>query len=186
MKTIKIFITIAIVAITGNMSAQIIDTNKPQNSTIPTLEDFKKDFPKAYSNLDTSLIQNNKGDIVTSLKDLSNLDFFTLPVIINNNVVGRVYQSKGNISYVDYSNYKKEVKLNILRNDKSKTSFTSNMLYNSKDKTYSIDNNGQNRTWCEIGCTLGGIAIAISDGPLPVLDILAVATTAACVAGCNE
>jgi len=40
--------------------------------------------------------------------------------------------------------------------------------------------------WCKVSCTVGAMAIAASDGPSPLMDILAIAYQVSCLAACIE
>ena len=47
----------------------------------------------------------------------------------------------------------------------------------------SVSGNG---FWCKASWTIGAMAIAASDGPSPLMDVLAIAYQVACLADCEQ
>ncbi len=194
MKILKNYISILVILLTViNVNAQknddlftqggtiIIDTTNPRNSTIPTLDDFRTNFPTLYKNLDTRFIQNAKGDRVTSLSELSRIVYFTLPAVKKGEVVGRLFSHNGNVQYLDLKNYKKVIDVSIVSGGGLST-FSAVTKLDTRKNVYTV--NVQNRGWCEVSCAIGTIAIAASDGPSPLMDILAVAYAVSCLNDC--
>ncbi len=66
-------------------------------SEIEVLSEFGKQFPKEYSNLEIKNMQNREGNIITNLKNLNPQDYFTIPIIENNKVIGRIFSNKGKV-----------------------------------------------------------------------------------------
>ncbi len=60
-------------------------------------------------------------------------------------------------------------------------------IYDPKTDSYLIANSSNaTNGWCEVACTLGAMAIAASDGPVPIMDALAIAYGIACLADCQN
>lgn len=191
MKHLKQIITVVALAIFMLISCsenELMDSSQEKTislKSILSLNNFKELYPKEYNLLNTEYIQNNTG-IIKSSNELKDLNYFTLPTMIDNNVVGRLLYYNGETQYIDFSNYKNEVTIHIITKDKFKSSVTIPTVYNSKNDIYEISEH-QNRGWlCGVGCTLATMAIIASDGPLPLMDIIAVAFYGVCMADCLE
>jgi hypothetical protein len=145
---------------------------------------FKTNFPNLSSKIGLNNIQKVDIDIVTT-KETSTKGV-TFPVIDNNIVIGRYIglsdESKG--IYFDLSDYTKK----IIAYDANNPSvhLVINMIYNPTNGNYEPSLSSMKSYWCEIGCCLGAMAIAASDGPSPLMDILAASYCAACILECNE
>ncbi len=178
--------TLALVMLVSfNVNAQDLKENTIILKSISSLNNFKEQYPKEYNLLNTEYIQNDEG-IIESSNELKGLNYFTIPTMIDNNVVGRLLYYNGETQYIDFSNYKNEVIIHIITKDKIKSSVTIPMVYNSKNDVYEISGY-QNRGWlCGVGCTLATMAIIASDGPAPLMDIIAVAYYAVCMADCRK
>jgi len=107
----------------------------------------------------------------------------TVPIIKDENVIGRFYGINNGTEgfYVDFSNYTKEITVYDANNPLIREVIK--MELNDEGMYVPILNN-KTIFYCRLSCTIGTMAISASDGPLPLLDILAVAYFASCMAGC--
>jgi hypothetical protein len=148
------------------------------------LKQFEKNFNTEFSQLNYGFIQDTKS-IEFPNKSEDQISFSTIPVVNGDDVVGRFFEySDGDAYYVDFSNYTKEIVIyNVL--DPSDYEVVG-MVYDPSSNSYVPNYSGSNKTFmCKVACTLGAMAIAASDGPVPLMDVLAVAYQVACVASCN-
>lgn len=156
-------------------------------SAVESLDEFRQQFPTEYANLETDNIQDKDGNFVTSLENFNALDFYTIPVITNGQVTGRIFSNSGSIQYHDFTNYTKEIGVSNVTKNQPVTSTMFSTIYDSERNAYIVDaTDVELRGWCEAACYLGVAAIAASDGPGPVMDALALAYGIACIADCNS
>lgn len=193
MKSIKQIITIVAIAIfmftscSKNEQIDVLQDESISLKSITNLNDFKAEYPKEYNLLNVEFIQNDKG-IIKTQAELKDLNFFTIPAIVNDNVVGRLLYYNGEIQYVDYTNFKNEVSIITFSKDKLKSSVMLPTIYNSVNDTYEVSlyQNKASGFLCGVGCTLATMAIIASDGPAPLMDIIALAYYSVCMAECAK
>jgi len=168
-------------------SDETIDNSKLDLSKLKSLNEFEQQFPTEYSKLETGNMQDREGYIIKSLEKFNSQDYFTMPILENNIVVGRIFSNKGDVQYLDLKNYKKEITISYFSKEKNNLTATFPMIYDKKIEAYIVDNSySQKISWCEWSCYLGVAAMAISDGPAPIMDIIAIAYGVTCIEGCNE
>ena len=143
---------------------------------------FQMNFPNEYKNLKLEYLQNT---IETKSSEISPSLGISIPVIINNEVVGR-YVGLVNQSaaiYIDFTDYKNEI---IVYDVIDPTRFqVFKMKYDAERDVYEpIVLKSTNDALCGALCALGAIAIAASDGPAPFMDALAITYAATCLAAC--
>lgn len=155
-----------------------------QNSNLE-FSKFLSEFPEFADNIDKSSIQR------TELKNQENtiqaknqIEGVTFPIIENGEIVGR-YLGLNNESvalYFDFTDYKNQV---VIYDANDSTRFEIVKIdHDSKSNRYSFEDKYSKGGWCAISCGLGTLAIILSDGPAPVMDLLALAFEAACLADC--
>ena len=148
---------------------------------------FKENFPHLVANISYENLQRS-----SNLNDLSRYNSeeevvgVSFPVIDEDIVVGRYIgtDDEKTAVYMDFTNYEEEIIIYDV-NDPSK--FNSyKMELDAENEVYIPVGLNQSRGgfWCAATCTLGALAIAASDGPFPVMDLLAVSFQAACLADC--
>lgn len=193
LKQIVSVITLALIMLaSGNVDAQDKKMTEPVKSgpiislagnlTYPTLREFSKQYPKEYKNINVNFIQNSKGNVIKSIEELSKITYFTAPIIENSKVVGRIVFTKGDLVYLDYQNYKKNINTVLFKKNKTVVKLSLKTLL-SKNK-YKVNISQSKINWCAIQCTIAAVAIAASDGPSPLMDILAISFQISCLASC--
>src|SRR5690606_8709629 len=154
--------------------------------SVVLIEQFENNFSevKGKTNFDylQGLFFDNNENKNSSPGDFSG---YAVPVMDGAKVVGRYIwtedQEKG--VYIDYTSYEDYVTIYSLtdHNDIQKIATTLNPETDIYEPVY--ENKG---FWCGAACAVGTIAIAASDGPVPVMDVLAAAYAVTCLASCNE
>ncbi|WP_321348721.1 hypothetical protein [uncultured Draconibacterium sp.] len=163
--------------------AGVVENNKFYDSNL-TL--FKSNFLVEYEGIDYSNIQDVNSVLTKSSSD-SNYEAITFPVMYDGKIVGRYIGLKDQTSaiYIDMSDYTKTITVyNVINPEQYEVV---GMVYDSFDDTY-IPNTLKSASgfWCGVACGLGTVAIAASDGPVPVMDVLAASYAVACLASCLE
>tara|TARA_R110000868_G_C10938104_1_gene766845 strand:- start:2380 stop:2922 length:543 start_codon:yes stop_codon:yes gene_type:complete len=158
----------------NNDNPLVIEENDMSNAMLS----FKNNFPSEYVNLsieNKQVIKNGS----------NNLSAIFIPVIDKGIVIGRFFEhSDGEAYYYDLSDYKNQVVTYDVINPKSMQIIGMKLDLNSQ--SYKPDfSTSKGSFWCKASCTLGAMAIAASDGPVPVMDVLAVAYATACLIDCE-
>lgn len=174
----RVFFTIFVLFISMSCDKQ---TNEMELSD-QRLSIFKMNFPNEYKNLRLEFLQ---GTIETKSSEVSPSLGISVPVIINNEVVGRyvglVDQSAA--IYIDFTNFKNEIIVYDVINPSRFQIFK--MKYDAERDVYEpFVLKSTNDALCGALCALGAIAIAASDGPAPFMDALAITYAATCLAAC--
>ena len=169
------------------MTSMIFSCSKGDDSIVEKTEAlklFEKNFKNESQNLNYNYIQKSKKVKLKTNSD-SSIDFTTIPIIENQVVTGRFFEySDGDAFYIDFSDYTKKIIIYDLANP-SEFEIVE-MIYNKDSNSYVPNYLGSNKTFmCKVACTIGAMAIAASDGPSPIMDILAVAYQISCVADCG-
>lgn len=195
-KLIKLGILVLTCSIlnTSCTNEENLEVKSEFNNESKNLSTFKKNFSNIQENLNYNYSQKSE-EIKSSylakgnVKNLSVKISQTPLMNENNSVTGRFIDIEGSIGlYVDYSNYRKEIKIYDV--DNPREAHTYPMRYNEKIKSYVPDfSNLQSRaSWryvlCATSVTLAYAAACAADGPSPLLDILAFSAFTAGVATC--
>lgn len=147
------------------------------------LEIFKKNFPCEFENIGIEYVQRE----ITNKSGGDNLSKsgISFPIIDDGKVIGRYLglSDQSAATYIDFTDYENQVTVyDVL--DPSKFQIFK-MIYNPEKGLYEpIILKSTTGFWCGAACALGTIAIAASDGPSPLMDILAVSFSVACLADC--
>lgn len=167
----------------------MMNCNINENEEIQNKEflKFKKNFPELSSKISYENIQQNNVDKRYISKSTQNIDAVTFPIMNNNKVIGRYLGDKSgnNAIYIDFNDFKNKIVIYDV-NDPTKFQVL-NMLYDESSNSYKPDLKYQAKAsfWCKAACTVGAIAIASSDGPAPLMDILAYTYAVACLLDCE-
>lgn len=195
----------------GGCAKQQLGTKEENFKETEALLQFKTNFSNDFEKLDFSKTQlyavSPNGTVEPTTKE--NANFQTIPVIENGKVVGRFIEINENGIFVDYRNYKSNIKaFNVRKPDENIVAVTkldmakgiyvpefhfpapSQRQSTNNLRTGSVSDVGPCKdptgfNLCNAGCALSALAIAASDGPLPAMDILAVSYMATCTAGCG-
>lgn len=189
LKTIKMKKTTIITTMMGLLILILISCNSKRDEVFDQLSsvefsEFKTNFPNLSSKISFNDIQKV---VINSdnTKTTSNMGV-TFPVIDNKTVIGRYIglsdETKG--VYFDLSNYTNQITAYDVHNPSNY--LVIQMTYNPDNDKYEPSLNNLKSYWCEISCCLGAMAIAASDGPSPLMDILAATYCATCIAECNQ
>lgn len=165
-----------------------------ENNPIEQLVDsefakFKIAFPDLVPKININNIQKTNSKNNDRAKSESNISGVTFPVMENDEVIGRYFglSDESSAIYLDFSNYTDYVKVYDV-NDPSSFAVI-NMVYNKNTGEYEpASQNSFNKSyfWCDLSCTVGALAIAASDGPVPLMDVLAISYQITCMAACRE
>lgn len=142
---------------------------------------FKKNFPCEYNNINFDYLQESK-----STKSSDNTaNFIIFPVMEDGKVVGRYlgFTDQSYAIYIDMSDYTNSVIVYDVINPSLHE--TVSMIYDSEKGIYiPVSLKSASGFWCGLACGIGTVAIAASDGPIPVMDALAATYAVACLASC--
>ncbi|MFD0931416.1 hypothetical protein ACFQ0R_02275 [Psychroflexus salinarum] len=147
---------------------------------------FKSSFPELANKIDYKSIQETSAE--NNGKSMTKTSGVSFPIINNNKIIGRYIATIDERSavYIDFSDYQNKIIIYDVNNPSKFESFE--MVLNEKSNTYSPVYNSslEKGFWCDAQCTLAAIAIAASDGPAPLMDILAISFQITCLASCRE
>ena len=111
----------------------------------------------------------------------------SLPVIENDEVVSRLIVTNSSSFIVDYSNWQNELKLYDFKETKPFVEF--DMVLNEREAVYEpvyLKKENGKMAACAGACAISGFAIGLSDGPLPIADILGLIQMAICLQACHD
>jgi hypothetical protein len=147
-------------------------------------EVFKASFPAYAEKISYEHVQIV--DVSKQFKSTASQVVVTFPVMQDNEVIGRYYGTEDETVayYIDFSNYKNSITIYDV-NDPELFQ-TINMIYDPESGLYVPEYSDFKVTWCEVSCLIGAVAIASSDGPSPLMDILAVSYEISCILACKQ
>lgn len=160
-----------------------INETEERNPYEDKLTIFKKNFPCEYENINFDYLQELKS--TKSSGSIAN--FITFPVIEDGKVIGRYigFTDQSCAVYIDMKDYTNTVTVYDAINPSLHE--TVSMVYDSEKGIYiPVRLKSANGFLCSTLCAIGTIAIAASDGPVPVMDALAATYAIACLAQCLE
>lgn len=111
--------------------------------------------------------------------------FVAFPIIENELVIGRYIglADESIALYIDFSVYTNKITVYDVNDSSQFQDFQ--MIYNSETGNYEVVNTNRG-FWCSVNCTVVALVIAASDGPSPLMDILAIAYQVSCLAQCEH
>lgn len=139
---------------------------------------FKKNFPSEFSKIAVDNIQYAEAiDLRVATQGV------TYPIMSGNMVIGRYFglEDQSRAIYFDFTHYTEYITVRDVNNPSY--SIERETIYDPQTNSYIV---GDIRGWCEVSCTLGAMAIAASDGPSPLMDILAISYGTTCILGCPQ
>jgi len=147
---------------------------------------FTVNFPELASNISYDNVQKINTENESSFKLERNVKGVTFPVMIDNVVIGRYIGStvENTAVYIDFTDYKNKI---IIYDVYNPSEFESvDMVLEEYSDSYIPVEYIQTRGgfWCKAACTIQAMAIASTDGPSPVMDVLAIAYGIACMLDC--
>lgn len=150
------------------------------------LSSFKKYFSYEYEKVSFDNLQTINSNSTKS-SDVSSVDGITFPVMVDNKVIGRYIglSDQSSAIYIDLSDYTNTITIYNVNDPNIFEEFE--MVYNAEENIYEpITLKSATGFWCGVACGLGTVAIAASDGPAPMMDVLAASYAIACMAQCLE
>ncbi|RYC52597.1 hypothetical protein [Flagellimonas olearia] len=169
-------------------------TKQNEELTIESLHEefstFKKAFPNLYVNINPDYIQKSDINSLETLTAKAEVGI-TFPIIENEKVIGRYFGlcDESIALYIDYSDYENQI---VIYNVNNSAQFAIvEMELNLETLTYipiqvsSKEYSAKGSSWCAVSCGIGATAIALSDGPAPLMDLVAVTYMAACLTDCE-
>lgn len=160
-----------------------INETEEKNLFEDKLTIFKQNFPCEYENINFDYLQESK----STKSSESNTDYIVFPVMEDGKVVGRYIglADQSSAIYIDLRDYTNTVTVYDVIN--SSLHETVSMVYDSEKGIYiPASLKSANGFWCGLSCGIGTVAIAASDGPSPLMDILAASYAAACLTECLQ
>jgi hypothetical protein len=167
-------------------SCETENSDTMEQTTESEFLNFKTAFPDLESKINYTYIQKTSSNSNASPK--GNLEGVTFPVTNNEEVIGRYIGTADEISaiYIDFSDYKNKITVYDVNDPSKSENFI--MILDEATNIYSpeINSDSGKGFWCDAQCTIAAIAIAASDGPSPLMDILAISFQITCLAACRE
>lgn len=148
------------------------------------LSAFKNNFPCEYENINYNYLQELNSDSLKS-SDTIDEDGIIFPVMEDDKVVGRYIGLLNQLSavYIDMTDYTNTITIYDVNNPDLSQKF--DMIYNPEKDIYEpVVLKSATGFWCGVACGLGTVAIAATDGPSPLMDVLAASYAVSCLASC--
>lgn len=185
------------------------ENNSLENISLDdNLELFKSNFPNQFDNLnfESKKVGNTETDLLNKEINGIALNYKSIEIKSKGRISGYYieFEDKGHyidissqnkIRYFNVNNPKEYSEYNMVIDEKSGVKvpdFTENMPYgltipngDFQQKVNCDCDNCPAAVACVVTCGISAVAIAVSDGPLPFMDALAVTFMASCTTGCG-
>lgn len=147
---------------------------------------LKRHFPNMYNGLfykDIQIGRSNADPLARSASD----SLVTLPVIVNNEVIGRYFEHLSYGFLLDFTKYQSEI--TVFDVSSGELIAVYHAVFDEETNSYRYELGPDARiNWrysaCVAYCGVQGLVVAGVDGPSPAMDALAIAYLVACSADC--
>lgn len=170
-----------------------------KNQLTENLKIFKNNFESEFKNLN---FDSKKSGTITAINEKGNkedlgIGYTSIEITLDGKVSGYYIEIEGEGHYIDLgsnnkinhfyvNNPKEKLEFELTQNDElgyKLPNFTKIHISNLSNVQAKCDNDAA-ATACVVTCGISAGAIALSDGPAPFMDVLAVSYFGSCTTGC--